>query len=207
MQKFKMILASGSPRRKEILKEAGYNFDVIPSYATEEAKYKRPAYYVQELAAVKVKDVCDRVLSETKLYENGKYRKGEVIILGADTVVCLYDDILGKPKNEKDAFNMIKSLSGKKHCVYTGISLIRAVDGKVVKRRTTYLRTGVNVAELSDDEINEYIKTGECMDKAGAYAIQGKFAKHIERIEGNYHNVVGLPINEVYKLINTIRGV
>ncbi|MBQ1871525.1 MAG: septum formation protein Maf [Lachnospiraceae bacterium] len=207
MQKFKMILASGSPRRKEILKEAGYNFDVIPSDATEEAKYKRPAYYVQELAAVKVKDVCDRVLSETKLYENGKYRKGEVIILGADTVVCLYDDILGKPKNEKDAFNMIKSLSGKKHCVYTGISLIRAVDGKVVKRRTTYLRTGVNVAELSDDEINEYIKTGECMDKAGAYAIQGKFAKHIERIEGNYHNVVGLPINEVYKLINTIRGV
>ena len=207
MQKYTMILASGSPRRREILKEAGYKFDVIPSNATEEASYKRPAYFVQELATLKTNDVCAKVLSEDEPYEDGKYKKGEVLILGADTVVCLLDEILGKPKNEKDAFTMLKNLSGKRHCVYTGVSLIRIVDGKVVNRRSMYVRTAVLVSSLTDHEINEYIKTGECMDKAGAYAIQGKFAKHIEKIEGNYANVVGLPINEVYKLINAVRGV
>ena len=207
MQNFTLVLASGSPRRKELLKDAGYEFDVIPSDATEKATYKRPAYFVQELAALKANDVADRILNRDTLYEEGKYIKGEVIIIGADTVVSLLDDILGKPKSEKDAFNMIKSLSDKKHYVYTGVSLIRAVDGKITNRRTMYVRTSVHVAKLNDEEINAYIATGECMDKAGAYAIQGKFAKHIERIEGNYPTVVGLPINAVYNLINDVRGV
>ncbi len=207
MQNYKLVLASGSPRRKELLKEAGYKFDIIPSDATEEATYKRPAYYVQELAALKAKDVANMILSQEVLYEKGKYTKGEVIILGADTVVSLLDNIMGKPKNDKDAYNMLKALSGKRHYVYTGVSLIRAVDGKITNRRTIYVRTSVLVAELTDQEINTYIATGESADKAGAYAIQGKFAKHIERIEGSYPTVVGLPINAVYNLINDVRGV
>lgn len=207
MQNYKLVLASGSPRRKELLKEAGYKFDIIPSDATEEATYKRPAYYVQELAALKAKDVANMILSQEVLYEKGKYTKGEVIILGADTVVSLLDNIMGKPKNDKDAYNMLKALSGKRHYVYTGVSLIRAVDGKITNRRTIYVRTSVLVAELTDQEINTYIATGEPADKAGAYAIQGKFAKHIERIEGSYPTVVGLPINAVYNLINDVRGV
>lgn len=207
MQNYKLVLASGSPRRKELLKEAGYKFDIIPSDATEEATYKRPAYYVQELAALKAKDVANMILSQEVLYEKGKYTKGEVIILGADTVVSLLDNIMGKPKNDKDAYNMLKALSGKRHYVYTGVSLIRAVDGKITNRRTIYVRTSVLVAELTDQEINTYITTGEPADKAGAYAIQGKFAKHIERIEGSYPTVVGLPINAVYNLINDVRGV
>ena len=206
MQKYKMILASASPRRKEILKEAGYKFDIIPSNATEEASYKRPSYFVEELATIKATDIERKVLNPNFIYEDGKYLEGEVIIVGADTIVCQKDRIMGKPKDEKDAYNMLKSLSGKKHQVYTGISVIRAVDGKVLKRRCMYVRTVVMIAELTDKEINDYIKTGECMDKAGAYAIQGKFAKHVERIEGNYSTVVGLPIHEVYRLINLVRG-
>ena len=207
MQDYKLVLASGSPRRKELLKEAGYKFDIIPSDATEEATYKRPAYYVQELAALKAKDVAKKILDKDVPYEKGKYTKGEVIIIGADTVVSLLDSILGKPKNDKDAYVMLRNLAGKRHYVYTGVSLIRAVDGKITNRRTIYVRTSVIVAELTDEEINTYIATGECADKAGAYAIQGKFAKHIERIEGNYPTVVGLPINAVYNLINDVRGV
>lgn len=207
MQNFKLVLASASPRRREILKEAGYKFDVIPSDATEEASYKRPAYYAQELAALKANDVAKKILDAETPYENGKYTKGEVIIIGADTIVSLLDNILGKPKDRDDAFKMLQALSGRRHYVYTGVALIRAVDGKIVNRRSLYIRAGVVVAELTDQEINDYIDTGECMDKAGSYAIQGKFAKHVERIEGNYSTIVGLPIYDVYKLINDVRGV
>lgn len=207
MQNFKLVLASASPRRREILKEAGYKFDVIPSDATEEASYKRPAYYAQELAALKANDVAKRILDAETPYENGKYTKGEVIIIGADTIVSLLDNILGKPKDRDDAFRMLQALAGRRHYVYTGVALIRAVDGKIVNRRSLYIRAGVVVAGLTDQEINDYIDTDECMDKAGSYAIQGKFAKHVERIEGNYSTIVGLPIYDVYKLINDVRGV
>lgn len=207
MQNFKLVLASASPRRREILKEAGYKFDVIPSDATEEASYKRPAYYAQELAALKANDVAKRILDTETPYENGKYTKGEVIIIGADTIVSLLDNILGKPKDRDDAFRMLQALAGRRHYVYTGVALIRAVDGKIVNRRSLYIRAGVVVAGLTDQEINDYIDTDECMDKAGSYAIQGKFAKHVERIEGNYSTIVGLPIYDVYKLINDVRGV
>lgn len=207
MQNFKLVLASASPRRREILKEAGYKFDIIPSDATEEASYKRPAYYAQELAALKANDVAKKILDAETPYENGKYMKGEVIIIGADTIVSLLDNILGKPKDRDDAFKTLRALAGRRHYVYTGVALIRAVDGRIVNRRSIYVRSGVVVAKLTDQEINDYIDTDECTDKAGSYAIQGKFAKHVERIEGNYSTIVGLPIYDVYKLINDVRGV
>lgn len=171
-----IILASASPRRKEILELANLKFDVMPSDAQEITTKTAPNEVVMELASIKAKDI---------------YKKSEKqsMIVGADTVVAYQGQILGKPTDEADAKRMLTMLSGQTHEVYTGVCVIE--DGKT---KTFYEETKVTFYEISDEQIDRYIKTGEPMDKAGSYGIQGKAAVFIKGIEGDYYNVVGFPI-------------
>ncbi len=183
----KIILASKSPRRKEILQNLNIDFDVVLSDADEESVDKNlPAeLYVGNLASIKAFSVCKKMITEK-------------IVIGADTVVVLDNEILGKPKDEDDAFNMLKKLSGRKHSVYTGICVVNSHTAKAV---TTYEKTDVYFKELTDDEILNYIKTLEPMDKAGAYAVQGLGSIFIEKIDGDYFNVVGLCAFKLAKVL------
>lgn len=171
-----IILASASPRRKEILELADLKFDIMPSDAQEITTKTAPNEVVMELASIKAKDI---------------YKKSEKqsMIVGADTVVAYQGQILGKPTDEADAKRMLTMLSGQTHEVYTGVCIIE--DGKT---KTFYEETKVTFYEISDEQIDHYIKTGEPMDKAGSYGIQGKAAVFIKGIEGDYYNVVGFPI-------------
>lgn len=177
------ILASGSPRRKELLELMGLDFEVIVSEADEDSVPKDmiPELYVQELALLKATATAKAVL-----------KKKNAIIISADTVVTLDGEILGKPIDEEDAFCMLKSLSGREHSVYTGYCVMRISDGKAVCSRA---RTRVRFKKLSDEKIRAYIKSGEPMDKAGAYGIQGLGSLLTDGIDGDYFNVVGLPIS------------
>ena len=175
------ILASGSPRRKELLELIGLEFKVIVSQADEDSVSKdlKPELYVQELALLKASATAKEVL-----------RNKNAVIISADTIVTL--DGLCKPKDEDDAFNMLSKLSGREHEVYTGYCVMRISNGKAVCGK---VRTKVKFKDLSDDKIRGYINSGEPMDKAGAYGIQGLGSLLIEKIDGDYFNVVGLPIS------------
>ena len=179
----KLILASGSPRRKEILASVGWPFEAITAGIDETQQAgEKPLEYVQRLAREKAEAVADKL-------ESG-------LVLGADTTVVVGDQLLGQPVEDDDARRMLKLLSGKWHEVLTGVALVK-VGGQTL---VDYERTRVRFVEMSDAEIDWYITTGEPTGKAGAYAIQGKAALFIEQIEGDYFNIVGLPIRLVYKM-------
>jgi septum formation protein len=177
------ILASGSPRRKELLAAVGMDFDVVVSDADEDllSKDTPVEIYVQELALLKAAATAKKVLKRKK-----------ALIIAADTIVTLDGKILGKPQDEDDAFNMLKSLSGRCHDVFTGYCVMRVSDGFTVCNR---VKTEVTFKTLDDETIRRYIKTKEPMDKAGAYGIQGMGALLAEKINGDYFNVVGLPVS------------
>ena len=178
----RFILASQSPRRKALLASIGLDFEVIVSDADESvvSKENTPVnVYVQELALIKAATSAKQVLKDKN-----------AIIISADTIVVLDGKILGKPKNEDDAFDMLKSLSGRTHEVYTGYCVMRIKDGYTV---CNSIKTEVTFKTISDDKILRYIRTSEPMDKAGAYGIQGIGGMLVEKIEGDYANVVGLP--------------
>ena len=194
----KIILASGSPRRRELLEQIGAKYEVRPSKADETIEGTIPEEIVKELALRKGREVASH-------YEE------EVVILSADTVVASEGKILGKPKDDEEAKEMIRKLQGKAHEVYTGVAIIiksqknKEVSKNLVeekeqlfeKEKVFSVETKVKVTAISELEIEQYIKTGEHKDKAGAYAIQGKFAPYIEGIEGDYYNVVGFPISTI----------
>lgn len=177
------ILASGSPRRRELLSAIGMDFEVVVPGADENlpAKETPVGIYVQELALLKAAAAAKKVL-----------KKKKSLIIAADTIVTLDGKILGKPKDEDDAFNMLRSLSGRKHEVLTGYCVMRISDGYTVCNR---VKTEVMFKTLDDEKIRSYIGTKEPMDKAGAYGIQGIGALLVESIEGDYFNVVGLPVS------------
>lgn len=183
------ILASGSPRRKELLELMGLEFKVIVSQADEDSVSKdlKPGLYVQELALLKASATAKEVL-----------RNKNAVIISADTIVTLDGQILGKPKDEDDAFNILSKLSGRENEVYTGYCVMRISDGKAVCGK---VRTKVKFKDLSDDKIRGYINSGEPMDKAGAYGIQGLGSLLIEKIDGDYFNVVGLPISALADML------
>jgi septum formation protein len=178
----KLILASSSPRRAEILANAGLPFSVFSS-AVDESPYpgEAPAALVQRLANAKADLVTARAI-------------GPAIIIGADTIVVLDDKILGKPGSIEDARYMLRQLSGRAHSVLTGVALIRLPDGE---RRQFLESTLVHFRPIADEELSSYLATQEPYDKAGAYAIQGQAGRYIPRIEGCYFNVVGLPLSRV----------
>ena len=174
-----LILASGSPRRRELMSQVGLDFTVVTSAAEENIKEMEPEDYVRELSSVKAQSVLEQYADN----------EDSVIVIGADTIVYHKGEILTKPKNEEDAFRILKSLEGQIHQVYTGVTICSAH-----KNVSFYEKTDVWVYDMTDEEIRDYISTGEPMDKAGAYGIQGKFAAYIKGIEGDYNNVVGLPV-------------
>lgn len=176
----KLVLASKSPRRSEILKTAGYDFTVRVADADETIPEGTSPEDAVVLLAVKKALAVKTDDDET--------------VLGADTIVVLDDKILGKPKDREDAFNMLKSLSGRIHSVFTGVCVIK--NGKTM---TLCEETKVEFMPLTDEEIDAYIDTNDCYDKAGAYGIQGYASKFVRGINGDYFNVVGLPISAIYE--------
>lgn len=178
-----IILASGSPRRKELLEKAGLKFIVDPSSYEEKLDSNlEPSELVKQLSLEKAQDVA-------KKYKNA-------FVIGADTIIVFEGKILGKPKDENDAKETLSRLSGKAHSVITGFTLIDTATGKTISE---FVETKVYFKELTSQEIDDYVKSGEPLDKAGSYATQGLGAKLIDRIEGDFDNVVGLPTSEVLK--------
>ncbi|MDE6208890.1 MAG: Maf family protein [Lachnospiraceae bacterium] len=186
----KIILASASPRRKELLTQIGLEFEVIVSEADENISADTPENLVMQLSAIKAGAV----------YEEHKISADNTLIIGADTVVAMNGQVLGKPKDKEQAKEMLKALSDNKHEVLTGVTIIFVKSGNIVKE-TFYEKTIVYTYPMTDSEIDEYIESGEPMDKAGSYGIQGIGAKFIKKIDGDYNNVVGLPISRIYQKI------
>lgn len=181
-----IILGSKSPRRKEILELLGLDFKIyVPDVEEDITDYNTPEEYA-------LKTALKKGLATQKEFYND-------VVLCADTIVAIDNEILEKPKNKDDARSMINKIQGKYHMVYTSVYL-----GKEDKYDNFVCGTKVFISEMSDQEIEDYINTQEPYDKAGAYAIQGIFAKHIEKIEGDYYNVMGLPLNEVYNKLKNI---
>lgn len=189
----KLVLASGSPRRRELLALLGVPFHIKVSEAEEVITSSNPAKVTEELSRQKAEAVAEEMLREMTEDKTSSY-----IILGADTVVAADGEILGKPKNREDARQMISLLQGRTHMVYTGVTLLICQNGQM-ENLTFSEGTKVKVAPMSEKEIEDYIDTDEPYDKAGAYGIQGAFSKYIEGIEGDYFNVVGLPVHRVYE--------
>lgn len=198
MNNKKIILASGSPRRKEMLSQIGLSFTVRVSEADEHTEETKPEKLVCILSERKALAVWDELTEE---------EKKESILIGADTVVAVDDRILGKPADETEAFQMIKLLQGRSHQVYTGVTILRqgglqpleeGTSTCSIQKKQFFEKTDVLVYPMSEDEITAYVKTGEPLDKAGAYGIQGSFAAYIQGINGDYSNVVGLPVGRLY---------
>ncbi len=183
----RLILASASPRRAQLLKLVGFDFEIKPSHFNEDdVSEKDPARHVKILSMQKAKGVADRV-------EEG-------VIIGADTIVVLDEKILGKPGDEQEARAMLRRLSGRWHQVYTGFTLLQRPGDRYM---SDYEVTRVHFRELSDWEIDRYVATQSPMDKAGAYGIQDQSAVFADRIEGCFYNVVGFPLSKFYTAMMT----
>lgn len=189
MEDYKIILASASPRRQELLSQIGLSFLVCPSHKEERVTQTQPEQIVQELSRQKAEDIFEQ-------------KKGAeaLLVIGADTIVACGGQIMGKPADRADACRMLAMLQGRSHQVYTGVTVIcrRAAD-VAAEEFTFYECTEVDFFPMSEEEIEAYVATGEPMDKAGAYGIQGRCAAHIRGIRGDYNNVVGLPVGRLYQ--------
>lgn len=195
----KIILASGSPRRKELLEQAGYRFIIEVSDADENIQAEFPGTLVEELSHRKAGAVAAHYLRPAQNCQpaGAPAVDNVVTLIGADTVVVLDGKVLGKPDGEEGAVRMLRALSGRSHQVYTGVSLLLIRDGVLTAEEKFHVCTDVTMREMTEEEIRRYVATGEPMDKAGAYGIQGKAAVFISGISGDYYNVVGLPICEL----------
>lgn len=182
-----IILASASIRRQELIKRLTKNFKIIVSDFDESTiKFKNNcSSYVMDIAEGKAKCAKDKV-------------KNEALIIGCDTIVFFNGKILGKPRNDKEAFSMLKILSNNTHEVYSGLAILDSISGNIKK---DFVCTKVVFSKLSDEEIKKYIETGEHKDKAGSYGIQGYGGIFVEEIHGCYYNVVGLPLNKLSKML------
>lgn len=183
----KIVLASKSPRRKKLLTQLGLIFEISPSHKEEIISSSTPAEVVEELAIQKAEDVA--------------HKFSDALIIGADTIVVQDNKILGKPEDEEDAVSMLKHLSGEVHSVFTGISLVTTDGQNQIKSTYSFHEeTKVWFSTLSDAEIKAYVASGSPMDKAGAYGIQDDWGSiFVERIEGDFYNVVGFPLNRFYR--------
>lgn len=214
----RIVLASASPRRRELLGQIGIVPEIIPSTIEERITTDQPEEVVKELSYQKACDVACSIASDAAELPEMAAAPTEMaaapmemaaapmkmaaapatVVIGADTVVAAEGRILGKPKTHEEAVQMISLLAGKTHQVYTGVTLIfLGPDGR--REMTFAEKTDVHVYPMTKEEIYEYAHSGESMDKAGAYGIQGKFASYIKGIDGDYNNVVGLPVGRVYQ--------
>ena len=230
MMEERIILASGSPRRKELLEMLGLKFEVMISNQEESYTSTNPKEIVKELALKKARHVAYEILEQDSLEKEQELlgeqsedneaasvtKSKEVIIIGADTIVVVADQVLEKPEDEAGAFEMISKLQNNVHQVYTGVALLKRSrlmkekglenlgsdwdsTSEWFQRVNFVVETKVFVSPMTEDEIWDYIRTGESLDKAGGYGIQGGFAKFIEKIEGDFYNVMGLPVAKLYQ--------
>ncbi|MBO5747319.1 MAG: septum formation protein Maf [Clostridia bacterium] len=183
----KIILASKSPRRKEILNGLGFDFEIHTADTNESCDVTDPESLVQILAVRKGSEVLKN------------FNDNDTLIISCDTIVCCDDKVLGKPKSYDDAVGMLKSLSGRKHTVMSGLALF--LNGKTISGCE---KTDVYFAPMPDSFIEAYVSTGDTMDKAGGYAVQGRTALYIEKLDGCYFNVVGLPVRLLTKLLEQL---
>lgn len=183
------ILASGSPRRRELLSKVIPEYEVIPAVSEESCSATEPSEIVEELSFQKASEIFYKVFTDKAL---------PVVVIGADTVVSYNHRVLGKPENSEKAYEMVELLQGKIHSVFTGVTLFY-IENNEPKHITFSECTKVRVSPMTKEEIQSYVDTKEPLDKAGAYGIQGLFGKYIEGIEGDYYNVVGLPISNLYR--------
>lgn len=190
----KIILGSASPRRRELLQQIGLSFMVLPSDCDEQVTSTVPAEIVQELSQQKAMDVFDKVANGWA----GKVNAAEALIIGADTIVALEGEVLGKPHSKENAISMLNHLQGKTHQVYTSVSFIWDEQGKLMTH-TFFEKTDVEVLPMTEQEILYYVGLDTCMDKAGSYGIQNEFACFVKGISGDYNSVVGLPVGRVYQ--------
>lgn len=187
----KIVLASQSPRRKNLLTQLGLKFEVIPSNTEEIITSDNPVSIVEELSAQKSLEVSKVV--------------DYAYIIGADTIVVFENEILGKPVDKSDAFNMLSLLSNQTHSVFTGVSVVKKNDGKILAHHQFVVETKVTFSALTESEIDAYIETGSPMDKAGAYGIQDDWgAVFVKEVEGDFYNVVGFPLNKFYQEMKTL---
>lgn len=184
------VLASASPRRKELLAQIGIKFRTCTSKKQEEILRNNPEEIVKDLSYTKARDVFER-------------GNRDAIVIGADTIVVYDDKVLGKPKSEEEAFEMIKMLQGNVHRVYTGMNIIWTDNGNT-HISSSVAMTEVELYYMSEEEIRTYVSTKEPYDKAGGYAIQGYFARYVKKIKGDYNNVVGLPVGKLYQILNSL---
>lgn len=182
----RIILASASPRRRELLEQIGLEFEVIPSNAEEMITSEEPGEVVRELSRQKAADVAAGI--------------SEGIVIGSDTIVYHEGHIMGKPADRNEARRMLRSIQGNTHSVFTGVTVIVKENGQSTCH-TFFRETKVRVYPMTDQETEKYLDTGEPMDKAGAYGIQGRFAAWIESIEGDYNTVVGLPVSALWQVL------
>jgi septum formation protein len=206
----RLILASSSPRRKALLQSLGLDFVVLPSRFEEDMTVQiKPEELVVSLALSKAQEVADRVMAggddagEPALADHdvtvcGATQEAKTLVLGADTIVVLDDIILGKPVTDQDACRMLAALSGRCHQVYTGVAIIRLPQQRI---ETSYAVSSVFFRPMEQAEIESYVRTGEPMDKAGAYALQGIGSAFVEKIEGCFTNVIGLPVPLVMQIL------
>jgi len=181
----KLVLASASPRRQELMEMLGFNFTIVPSKINEdEYKDLNPIDMVKELARVKAEEVAALV--------------EDTVVIGSDTIVILGDKVLGKPSDQSEAGDILRKLQNRRHSVYTGFAVCDTFSGQVV---VDYDKTDVFMGSITDADILDYVKTGEPMDKAGAYGIQGVGGIFVEKINGSYFTVMGLPIHKLVKIL------
>lgn len=194
-----LILASASPRRAELMRMCGYEFTVIPASADEDrVTADDPKELVEKLALLKAESVFCQLTSG---------RRRNAVVIGSDTVVVLDGRVIGKPRSENEAYAMLRAESGRVNHVYTGLAVVRSIwsDGKEeIESSAVSDASSVHFLPLDDEEIRAYIATGEPMDKAGAYGIQGLSSMFIRRIEGSYFTVVGLPVHLVYRELKRV---
>ena len=220
----KIILASASPRRRELLTQIGLDFDIVVSETEEKITSTEPAKVVEELSAQKAEAVWEKLCSTaasqgsvtnaerldegSEVFESeqtsGETTMTDTLVLGADTVVACDGKILGKPADTEAAAAMLTMLQGRGHEVYTGVTILYEQNGER-KTLTFHEKTIVHFYPMTDAQIREYVATGDPMDKAGSYGIQGLCARYIRGIEGDYNNVVGLPVGRVYQELHGLR--
>ena len=193
-----IILASASPRRKELLEQIGAEFVICPAKGEEVITETDPSAVVMELSRQKAEEVAYGVQIYNEQHADLTTPQ-DILVIGADTVVAYENQILGKPKDEEDARRMLTMLSGKTHSVYTGVTFVFIDKEGRTGEHCFFEKTDVCMYPLKEEEIDRYIQSGDPMDKAGSYGIQGRFAIHIKEIRGDYNNVVGLPVARLYQ--------
>ena len=198
-----IILASASPRRKDLLEQIGMEFEICTAKGEEIITESRPDAVVLELSRQKAEEVAAGVLSYNEQHPDLATPQ-DILVIGADTVVAYGDEILGKPKDEADAKRMLTLLQGNTHSVYTGITLVFIDKNGRIGEHRFFEKTDVTMYPMDDEEIARYVASGEPMDKAGSYGIQGRCAIYIKQIEGDYNNVVGLPVARLYQELRRV---